>query len=432
MTRLSLPLALLVTGTGGLHPPLAKSQDATDVPPFRYVYGTAHHVLPETHTDQSGYFSLCEAGGGKIYVGTAAYGLNAYLVEFDPKTAKQRVVLDVNKTCGLSTKGPTYAAQAKIHTRNFVGPSGTIYVGSKQGYRRPDDIDKADYPGGYLMTYDPKSEQAVCLGMPLKGEGGNDVTADEAAGLVYVVTCEEHHWVIYDTKAKTFREPDPALRLTPYAQTLVDAKGRGVVVTRDFKLARFDPATGKLAVTELAGKIGTADDQLGPACWALTADAKSAYLIRMSAPTLYRLDLTADGPAVPVTDLGPLLAGKGFDSRGSLIVGHDGRVYALMRVDNESKFGTGFLHHLVSYDPAAKKAKDHGVLAVKNPDYFDFGPGKDGQPKPWTHGFHRLPDKTLTPLHHHMALVMAKDGTLYATILAPFTLLKMDPKDYRP
>ena len=26
------------------------------------------------------------------------------------------------------TKG--YAAQAKIHTRNFVGPSGTIYVGN--------------------------------------------------------------------------------------------------------------------------------------------------------------------------------------------------------------------------------------------------------------------------------------------------------------
>lgn len=417
-----LPLALLL---------LAPAQDATSVPPFRYVYGTAHHVLPGTHTDESGYFSLCEGPNGKVYVGTAAYGHNAYLVEFDPKTQKQRIVLDVNKTCGLKTTGPTYAAQAKIHTRNHVGPSGTITVGSKQGYRRPDDRDKADYPGGYLMTYDPRSDKSVCLGMPLKGEGVNDVTADEKAGLVYVVTCEEHHWVLYDARTKQFREPDPNLRLTPYAQTLIDSRGRGVVLTRDFKLARFDPATGKLSVAELAGKVGTATDTLGPACWALTADAKSAYLVRMSSPTLYRLDLAADGPAVPVADLGPLLKGKGFDSRGSLIVGHDAQVYALYRVDNDTTFGTGFLHHLVSYDPAARKARDHGVLAVRNPDYFDFGPGKEGKPKPWTNGFHRLPDKTLTPLYHHMALTQAKDGTLYATVLAPFTLLQIGPKDYR-
>ena len=110
---------------------------ASDPPraPFPYVRATAYHVLPGTHTDESGYFSLCEGQNGKIYVGTAAYGLNAYLVEFDPKTGKQRIVVDVNKVCGLTTPAkPTYAAQSKIHTRNFVAPSGKIYVGSKQGY----------------------------------------------------------------------------------------------------------------------------------------------------------------------------------------------------------------------------------------------------------------------------------------------------------
>src|SRR5207248_9898061 len=120
-----------------------------------------------------------------------------------------------------------------------------------------------------------------------------------------------------------------------------------------------------------------------------------------------------------------------FDSRGSLIVGHDNKVYALMRVDNTTKFGTGYLHHLVSFDPESKKMRDHGVLAIRNPDFFDFGPGKDGKPKPWTNGFHTLPDKTLTPLHVHMALHMAKDGTLYGTTLAPFTLMRIEVKDYR-
>jgi hypothetical protein len=415
-------------------PAFAQPKDAPAKAPFPYVWATAYHILPGTHTDESGYFSLCEGKNGKIYVGTAAYGFNAYLIEFDPKTGKQRIVVDVNKACGLITpEKPTYAAQSKIHTRNFVAPSGKIYVGSKQGYRRGKD-DTADYPGGYVMVYDPETDRAESLGMPFKGEGVNDVTADEKAGLVYVVTCEDHHWIILDLKTKTYREPAPNLRLTPYAQTLIDHKGRAVVVTRDFKLARFDPATNKLELLEFAsnGKaVGKADDKLGPACWAVTADAKTAYLVRMSDSTLFRVDLTADGAKVPVTDLGRLIEGKGFDSRGSLIVGTDGKVHALYRVDNETKFGGGYLHHLVTYDPKTNKPTDHGVLGVKNPDWFDFSPTKDGKPKPWTHGFHKLPDATYTPLHAHMALIQAKDGTFYATIIYPFTLMRIDPKDVK-
>ncbi len=373
-------------------------------PPFAYLPCTAVHVLPGTHTDESGYFSLCEGSNGMIYIGTAAYGLNAYLIEYDPRTNRQRVVLDVNNTIGVETppaSRPSFAMQSKIHTRNYVSPSGVIFVGSKQGYRRGKD-DTAAYPGGYVMTFDPKTGRATNLGMPFKGEGVNDVTPDEARGLAYVVTCEDHHWVIEDLKAKTFREPDPALRLTSYAQTLLDHKGRAVVLTKDFRLARFDPDANKLEVRELAsnGKpVGSAADKLGPPCWAATADGKAAYLIRMSDSTLYRIDLAAEGAKTPVADLGPLLRGKGFDSRGSLIVGHDGKVYALIRVDNTTGFGTGYLHHLVSYDPATKTPKDHGVLTVRNPDWFDFRPGPDGRAKPWSHGFHQLPDGTFTPLH---------------------------------
>lgn len=401
--------------------------------PFRYVWGKAYHILPQTHTDESGYFSLCEGHNGKIYVGTAAYGFNAYLVEFDPVTEKQRIVIDVNQVCGLKTPDkPTYAAQAKIHTRNFVAPSGKIYVGSKQGYRRGKD-DTADYPGGYVIVYDPKTDRAECLGMPYPGEGVNDVTADEDRGLVYVVTCEEHHWMILDLKTRRYHEPDPKLRLTPYAQTLLDARGRAVVLSRDFQLVRYDPQTRQIEYLTLASDgqpVGRADDQLGPACWAKTADSAAAYLIRMSDSRLFRLDLNAAGPRVPVADLGRLLPGKGFDSRGSLIVGHDGLVYVLIRVENETGFGTGYLHHLVSYDPRSAKARDHGVLAVRNKDWFEFK-DKNGKPKPWSHGFHTLPDGTITPLHVHMALHMARDGTLYATIIYPFTLLRIAPKDYR-
>src|SRR5215472_17572859 len=114
----------------------AEQPAAARKPPasLKYLGAKAYHVPPETTTEESGYFSLCEGKNGRIYVGCAAYGRNSYLVEFDPTTEKMRIVLDTHKLVGLPLIPTGYAAQSKIHTRNCVGPSGMIYVGSKQGY----------------------------------------------------------------------------------------------------------------------------------------------------------------------------------------------------------------------------------------------------------------------------------------------------------
>lgn len=418
-------IGLLCGAWCGIAAGVAAETNKPAAAPFPYVPGKAYHILQETHSDQSGYFSLCEGLDGKIYVGTAKYGVNAYLVEFDPKTEKQRIAIDVNAVCGLTNKG--MAAQAKIHTRNYVGPSGKIYVGSKQGYPAGPE-DKAEYPGGYLLVYDPASQTTTNLGMPYPKQGLIDTVADEKRGLIYSVTCEEFHWMLYDMKAAKHRELGPLL--VGYATTLVDAKGRASALTRDFQLAQFDPATERSTIRNIMvgdRKLTREDAAKGPIVWINTADNKTAYLIRMTDPTLFQIDLMGEGATVAAKDLGGMIEGKGFDSRGSLTVAPDGRVYALIRVNNETGFGAGNLHHLVRYDPKKKKMEDLGVLAVKNKDFFDFGPGPDGKAKPWTHGYHTLPDGTLTPLHNHMALIVAHDGTLYATIIYPFTLLKIDP-----
>jgi hypothetical protein len=388
----------------------------------RYVRAEAYHILPETHSDESGYFSLCEGLDGAIYVGTAKYNENAYLVEFDPVTKKQRVVVDVNKACGLKATG--YAAQAKIHTRNFVGASGKVYVGSKQGYRKKGDT--SQYPGGYLMTYDPRTGVTTNLGMPFKGQGIIDVTADEKRGLIYIVTCEDQHWMLYDVATRKYRELGPML--TPYAMTLIDAAGRACVITKDFRLARYNPADGKVTVRPIVvgGKTFARANNSAIPTWVLSPDARKAYLVLMNDPTLVEIDLMGNGSTVRATSRGPMVAGKRPDSRCALALGPDGRIYAVVRVDNETGFGKGMLHHLARFDPKTGKTEDLGVLAVKNPNFFKFGPGVDGKKPPWSHGFHKLPDGTLTPLHNHMALVAAADGTLYVTVIYPFTLLKID------
>ncbi|MBI1900315.1 MAG: hypothetical protein HYS13_04260 [Planctomycetia bacterium] len=229
-----------------------------------------------------------------------------------------------------------------------------------------------------------------------------------------------------DPKAKTYKELGP--QPTPYATTLVDKAGRAHTLTDAMQVAQFDPATGKITMRdiEIGGTKYIPTPKPPIPTWKLAPDGRTAYAILMSDPTLLELDLMSAGSTVKAKRHGRMIEGQHPDCRCGLDVGPDGRVYAVIRVDNETKFGTGYLHHLVRFNPKSQKSEDLGVLAVKNPDFFDFGPGPDGKAPPWSHGYHKLPDGTLTPLHHHMALVVGRDGTVWVTIIYPFTVLRIE------
>ena len=449
--RSAIPLVVLLSATSTFAAESRPAEVKSATAPFTYVWAKAFHIPPETTTEESGYFSLCEGRNGKIYVGTAAYGRNSYLVEFDPASEKMRIVLDTHKLVGLPLTPTGYAAQSKLHTRNFVGPSGKIYVGSKQGYptaaerealKRGEKIPV--YQGGYVLVYDPATDRAENLGMPMpldeqqiaagkkEGQGVIDVTADESRGLIYVITCEEQHWMLYDVKTQKFRELGPVLRDQP--NTLIDAQGRGTAITADFQIARYDPATDKVSVDPLLVDGKPFADYLGAKRvhpdWRTTPDGKTAYLQLLDDLRMFRVDLTsATGQPVIATTLGDRIQGEHPDSRGSISIGRDGRVYSAVRIDNKTGFGTGYIHHLVRHDPATSAMADLGVLAVKNPNFFNFAAGltknPDGSERP-IHGYHTLPDGTLTPLHVIMAMIVAHDGTIYATTIYPFTLLKIE------
>jgi hypothetical protein len=417
---------------------------------LKYLPAQAYHLPPDTTTEESGYFALCEGKNGRIYIGSAAYGRNSYLIEFDPATQKLRVVLDVHKLVGLPLTPTGYAAQSKIHTRLFVGPSGLIYLGSKQGYPTAAEKESgkiATYRGGYVITYDPATGKAVNLGMPMpledkrqpagakEGEGVIDVTADEPRGLIYVITCEQEHWMLFDTKhpERRYRVLGPTLRDQP--NTLIDRQGRATAITKDYQVARYNPADDKVTVAPLLVDGKTFGEVVGKDAvhpdWRLAADGRTAYLQLLNDLRLFQVDLGgAAGKPVPAQSLGNRLEGKNPDSRGSISIAPDGQVYSAVRIDNTTGFGKGYLHHLVRFDPGTRKMADLGVIAVKNPDFFDFkGPqarNPDGSARP-RHGFHTLPDGTLTPLHVIMGMIVARDGTIYATTIYPFTLLRIPP-----
>ena len=437
-----------VLGNGpGQTQPTATNQPPADL---KYLWAKAFHIPPETTTEESGYFSLCEGKNGRIYVGCAAYGRDSYLVEFDPVTEKMKIVLDTHKVVGLPLEPTGYAAQSKIHTRNFVSPSGVIYVGSKQGYPTAEEKKNgkiATYRGGYVMTYNPATDEAKNLGMPmpledrrlqanaLEGEGVIDVVADEMRGLIYVITAEHQHWMLYDLKHPEEHYRDLGIILRDQPNTLIDAQGRATAITKDYQIARYDPSTKKVTVDELLVDGKPFPEVVGPKAihpdWRLTADGHTAYLQLLNDLRVFRVDLSGGvGQSVPAQSLGNRIEGKHPDSRGSISIAPDGQVYSAVRIDNETGFGKGYLHHLVRYDPSVNSASDLGVFAVENPDFFDFKspPVKnpDGSARP-KHGFHTLPDGTLTPAAVIMAMIVAHDGTIYATSIYPFTLLRIPP-----
>ena len=144
----------------------------------KWLQATAYAVPKETATEGEGYFSIIEGHNGRLYIGTHANGVNSWLVEFDPKTKKMKIVVDATRRSAPTAKG--FGAQAKIHTRNNVGASGKIYFGTKQGY--PDKNEKReDYPGGYPMVYDPKTGKTKVYPIPVPHQGINSITPDEIA-----------------------------------------------------------------------------------------------------------------------------------------------------------------------------------------------------------------------------------------------------------
>ncbi len=391
-----------------------------------WIKGKAYKLPTECTNQESGYFSIIEGHNGRIYVGSAKYGVNAFLIEFDPKTEKTTVVMDVMKTIGSDAKG--FAAQAKLHTRNNVGESGKIWVGSKQGY--PEKGETRDlYPGGYVLTYDPATGKSEHYGIAKPKHGIISVTPDEAMGVAYVSTCSDDrpidrtHFMVLDIKTKQYTDLGDLEHA--YAFIVIDDQHRAYHPKRGGTIVRYDPKTKKTEELKV-----TVDGQAPPKAltndhsiqnWDTTRDGKTMYCVEMSTNDLFVYDLTAKGSTLPAKSLGKLLPNaKSTDCR-AMCVGPEGKVWAAVK---DNGYPGGGLTHLVSYTPGDKAPKDHGGIAVGNPDFITMTTA-DGKPKPWHHTLRKEKDGTLTPWQP-MGVCAAKDGSVYVFTIAPFTLFRFE------
>jgi sugar lactone lactonase YvrE len=425
--RVVAPVVALVC----LFPVAGRAEE--DLAKAKWVKSTAHVVPKWTATEGEGYFAIIEGLNRRLYVGTHANAVNSWLVEFDPASDKMKVVVDVHKAIGKDIKG--FGSQAKVHTRNNVGASGKIYFGSKQGY--PSKTEKReDYPGGYPMVYDPKTGKTKVYPIPVPHEGINSITPDESLGVAYISTCsdgrpgpgENSHVLVLDLKTEKYRNLADARH--PYGFLVVDYLHRVYHPTLGGQILRYDPKTQKVERLKqtIDGKAPTKDSHLAdekghPLNWDISPDGKTLYCLPMSTNRLYSYDLTAKGDTLPGRDLGVLVPGaKDTDCRG-MCVGPKGTMWAAVTIPHSKVLR---LAHLVSYRPGDKAPRDHGPVAVSNPNFTEFT-DKSGKTLPFHGGFVKAPGGVTTPRYVILGICEARDGNVYLLALHPYSVLKISP-----
>jgi hypothetical protein len=418
-------------GTGGLLGPAVVYAEKAP----QWLPATAHLVPEATAPEGEGYFSLIEGKNGRLYVGTHANGVNAWLVEFDPRTGKMTPVVDAMKAVGSRARG--FAAQAKIHTRNNVGASGKIYFGTKQGYPGKGE-QREDYPGGYPMVYDPATGKTQVYPIPVPHQGINSITPDEARGVAYVSTCsdgrpgpgESSLFLVLDLKTGKYRKLVDTQHV--YGFIVLDHRGRAYHPILGGEIARYDPRTGKLAKLKQtidgrppAPALHLADRPRGhPLNWDVSPDGKTLYCVPMCTNRLFAYDLTAAGGTLPGRDLGPLLpAATGTDCR-ALCVGPKGEVWASVTAD--SGYPGVRLHHLVRYRPGEAAPRDLGVVSIKNPDYTRFTDGA-GKVLPFHGGTFKTPEGVTTSRHVTLGICQTRASGVFVLMLQPYTVLEVAP-----
>ncbi|NLF22098.1 MAG: hypothetical protein GX590_02965 [Lentisphaerae bacterium] len=420
MTRWHMALAaLLLLQTRG--------RAADEEAPANRLPATAFRILEGTHNRESAYASLAVARSGRVYVGPAVYGTNAYLVELDPASGAQRIVVDTRKLCGLEATG--FAAQSKIHTRIFEAPSGVLYFGSKQGYPRKGES-RYTYRGGFLMSYDPASDRAVNLGrIPFRGHGVYDVAVDERRQLMHVTTCADelgdYFWFTFDLARNHFEGLGPRL-LTNTHPLMAPDGSRVHVLTREGHLACYRPDTDELTVRPmLLGTNSVFAPTNGIVQCALAPDGATAYLLPNNRPEIIAVNLDADGEGYPARRVARYASVDACTTMDPSF-GPDGRLYAVSNWREPGDKRRAFLH-VVTYDPSTETTVDHGAITITNAAALrsalrsetPFGKA------PFT-GVRELADGTLAP-RSAQGIAISADGTIYVMTLSPLCVLRISP-----
>lgn len=338
--------------------------------------------------DESFITALHSHSNGMIY-GATSGRTQAYLFFYNRTINKVRPLGKIAEASG-------------VHHAMLEGSDGSIYLGTGLNMLAPvkltrsfpveyegiekqlwKDITKpyADYPGGHLYRYDPKSGDAqrytnetACpledLGIPVPHNTIYALTWNPDRSAIYGITYPDAHFFTFDVKTRQTRDAGEFLAKRVYAgperhwrsvpRALWCDATTGFVYTSGDNgwIVRYDPGTGRIEPTDmrLPGEYWESLKSIDyPVVESFVRDAQGSLFAGTSDGTLLRIDLKAQRTHV---------IGKPRVQRRmrALDAGRDGRLYMLCGE-------TDMMCKLYSYD-AASGFHDLGVLAVDRSPYY--------------------------------------------------------------
>ncbi len=178
------------------------------------------------------------ASNGRYYTGVGDHrGVDAqtYLIEYDPKTNRQRVVVDVAKLVNLK---PGDYGHGKIHGRLDEMADGSLFAATYWG-GHPDNLSPEEKKkiGGVLFRYDVRKDEAELIDMPLPGDSFPMHASDTRRGIFHALGVYGGY-VAYDLEKRA---------CLYCVEKLPDG------VTWDARSTLIDPKTGRCYGTAMDG-----------------------------------------------------------------------------------------------------------------------------------------------------------------------------------
>ena len=421
-------LSLLLPLIAGCRGPESRVAEPAKPPADRLIAKTYNSGFADAHDTYNG---LSVASDGKAYyvLCSEKADVAGQMYSLDPATEKIEHLGDLTEACG--EKDMKAISQGKSHVI-FYESGGKLYFSTHVGYYMIKEGMETmgdpppgykPYRGGHFLSFDMATKKFEDLGLAPNGEGILSMTMDAQRGRIYGLTWPTGYFVRLDLSSRQLRNLGPVSERGeagrgPAYRTLcrslvVDPGDGNVYLTRsEGFILRYRPDQDVLET--LPGADLTKDyfgtyDPTSPGHmgynWRQTfwyAPERMVYGVHGNSGYLFRFD--PQTPKVEVLDRITSLPSQRsgmFDqfSYGYLgfTLGPDGHTIHYLtggpvyiegkRVEGKKSTAMGESKgqenlHLITYDIAAGKYKDHGPIFYEDgqrPAYVNsIGVGKDG------------------------------------------------------
>lgn len=293
-----------------------------------------------------------------VYVGTTDHRDKVALYIYDASEDKMQLKGLITDLANLRQ----FQWQAKIHTKFVAGNNGDMYFGTDAGVARQEGRDNPKgYAGGFILKWDPRTNELKNLGAGLQYESIKDMDIDTATGKIYAVTSPKVHFLIYDPKTNDFRDLGRLGSGHVPRMLFTDRWGNCYYVDWRQRLIKYEKSSGKLLFSPdaLPAFEGTPGSSI---ITGITAFAKEdskgvIYLVTYGAKMIaFYPQETGIGR---VEDLGGAFDVPGKEKWSyyipNLNVGNNGKLYYV--IGGHGNYAIKDRSLLVEFDPAIRKPK---------------------------------------------------------------------------